>query len=75
MQDLEILQAYNRGKLTGWIDYETTLESWVQIVIDRYNDIHRTSYSVSDLTFEDLNELFLRLNILEAESWNTGSEN
>lgn len=75
MKELELIKAFERGKLTGWLDEETTLESWVQQVIDRYNDINRTSYQISELTFEDLNDLFLRLDILEADEWNTELEN
>lgn len=75
MKELELIKAFERGKLTGWLDEETTLESWVQQVIDRYNDLHRTSYQIAELTFEDLNDLFLRLDILEADEWNTELEN
>lgn len=75
MKELELIKAFERGKLTGWLDEETTLESWVQQVIDRYNDVNRTSYQISELTFEDLNDLFLRLDILEADEWNTELEN
>lgn len=73
MKELELIQAYNRGRLTGWLDEDLTLMGWIQQVMDRYNDLNRTSYDVSELTFEDLNQLFLRLDILEDE-WKPESD-